>query len=417
LIALVALALAPLGGVVHAAPARTGARAGGSLTVFAAASLTEAFTTIGAQFGAANGGAKVTFNFGGSDTLATQIVQGAPADVFASANTAQMNVVANAGMITGTPTTFVRNRLVVIVPKSNPGHVYSLPDLGRPGLKLVLAAPSVPVGKYARQAFQVMASDVTFGPNFLGRINANIVSEETDVKAVTSKVQLGEADAGVVYLTDVTPKVAPDVQEIPIPGPFNQVATYPIAVLKGSQDPALAQKFADYVLSPAGQAVLAKDGFITHGPPGGFAPALQVTGLVSKTLTLGVADLQKFPATSVKVTLHTDKATLGTFTYTGALLYDVVQAAIPISNTSYKNDPLRMFVTVHATDNYQVTVGMAEILPTFGHQKIILAYAKNGQPLGKDEGAVRLIVPGDSLAGRAVNNVDQVIVGTPLGTP
>src|SRR5262249_42621823 len=154
--------------------------------------------------------------------------------------------------------------------------------------------------------------------------------------------------------------------------------------LKSSQNATLAQKFVDYVLSPAGKAVLTKANFITEAPKGGFSSTLQVTGLVSKTLTLGVADLKKFPVTSVKVTLRTEKATLGTVTYTGARLYDVVQAAIPISNTSYKNDPLRMFVTVHATDNYEVSVGMAEILPAFGHQQIILAYAKDGKPLGTD---------------------------------
>ncbi|GAC1437690.1 MAG: molybdate ABC transporter substrate-binding protein [Chloroflexota bacterium] len=258
LVALVCFSLVPLGDGVHAAPAR----AGGSLTVFAAASLTEAFTTIGAQFSAANGGAGITFNFGGSDTLATQIKQGAPADVFASANTVQMNVVARAGLLADAPRTFARNRLVVIVPRGNPGHVSSLADLARHGLKLVLASPSVPVGRYARAAFRAMARDAAFGPNFLARIVANTVSEETDVKAVASKVQLGEADAGVVYVTDVTPGIAPRVQVSPIPNRYNQIATYPIATLRGSQNTPLARAFVAYVLSRAGKALLAKDGFL-----------------------------------------------------------------------------------------------------------------------------------------------------------
>ncbi len=334
LIGVVALSVLPYRAAVHAAPSR----AGGTLTVYAAASLQQAFTTIASQFGTANGGAKVTFSFGGSDALAQQLIQGAPADVFASANNAQMNLAVARGVIASTPATFVHNKLVVIVPRSNPAHVYSLPDLGRPGLKLVLAAASVPVGKYARAAFQVMASDAAFGSNFLQRITANTVSNELNDEAVVAKVVLGEADAGVVYASDLTTKDAAKVQAITIPGPYNQVATYPIAVVKGSQNATLAQKFIDYVLSSAGQAVLRTDGFITQGPVGGPSPVIQVTGLVSKTLTLGVADLQKMPATTVRVTLKSDKATLGTATYTGALLYNVVQAATPISNTSYKND-------------------------------------------------------------------------------
>jgi molybdate transport system substrate-binding protein len=124
---------------------------------------------------------------------------------------------------------FVRNSLVVIVPKSNPKHIASLPDLGLPGVNLVLAAPAVPVGKYARAAFTVMATDAAFGPDFLARITANIKSNEVDVKAVAAKVSLGEADAGVVYPTDVTPRVAARVRIIEVPAPFNQIASYPIA--------------------------------------------------------------------------------------------------------------------------------------------------------------------------------------------
>ena len=405
-------------GPLAAAPDRAPLRNNGSITVFAAASLTEAFTTIGNAFDQANN-VSVHFSFGGSDTLATQIVQGAPADVFASANQTQMNVVAGKGLIVGTPTVFVRNRLVLIVPKNNPAHITNLADLGNPGVNLVLAAPAVPVGKYARAAFAVMATDAAFGPDFLKRIEANVKSNETDVKAVAAKVSLGEADAGIVYVTDVTPQVAAKVQEIPIPAPFNQVAVYPIAVTKNAQNATLAQKFVDYVLSPAGKAVLAQRRFITSSPAGGYAASFTVSGLVSGPATFSVSGLQKLPATTQTITIRTESSKAGApVSYTGPTLYTVLQqAGLVPNNASFKNDLLRQFVTIVGSDNYQVTVAMAEILPTFGNQQVLLAYKKDNRALGSDEGAVRLIVPGDRLAGRDVNNVTQIIVGTPVGTP
>jgi len=252
---------------------------GTTLTVYAAASLKEAFTTLGASFGARNG-ATVRFNFGGSDMLATQLIQGAPADVFASANGTQMTLAQAKGVIASKPVVFVRNRLVVILPRGNPGKVTRLADLGRPGVRLVLAASAVPVGKYARLAFAAMAKDRAFGANFVQRVTKNTVSNETDVKAVAAKVALGEADAGIVYVTDVTPKVAPRVTTLTIPTRFNQIAKYPIAVVKGSAQPALARRFVAYVLSPAGQAVLHNRGFITvstthsSAVPSGGAPVI-----------------------------------------------------------------------------------------------------------------------------------------------
>ncbi len=398
------------------AAAAAAASAGTPLTVFAAASLKEAFTTIGARFDAAHG-STTRFNFGGSDTLATQLAQGAPADVFASANQTQMKVVQAKGLIAGMPTTFARNRLVVIVPRGNPGHIYNLADLGNPGVRLVLAAPSVPVGKYASAAFAVMARDAAFGPAFLARIARNTVSNETDVKAVAAKVVLGEADAGVVYVTDVTPAVAPKVAQIAVPGAYNQVATYPIAVTKGSGNASLARAFVADVLSPAGQGVLRARGFLATGAGGGYAPAVAVSGLVARPATLTVTDLRRLPTTTVTVTQRTEMTVLGTARYTGVLLNTVVQAAAPITNTSFKNDVLRDFVTVRATDGYQVSVALAEMLPTFGHEQVLLAYARNGRPLARQDGAVELIVPGDTLAGRDVKNVDSITVGTPFGTP
>ncbi|MGH2411993.1 MAG: molybdate ABC transporter substrate-binding protein, partial [Chloroflexota bacterium] len=334
-IVLVALLASLAATATRAASPAAPARDNGSLTVFAAASLTEAFTTIGAAFDKANK-ATTRFNFGGSDTLATQLAQGAPADVFASANQAQMTSAVGKHLISSTPAVFVHNRLVVIVPKNNPAHIYSLADLGRPGVKLVLAAPAVPVGKYARAAFAVMAADEAFGVNFLARVQANIKSEETDVKAVTAKVSLGEADAGVVYVTDVTPSIAGKVQTIEIPPAFNQVASYPIAVTKNSQNPTLAQKFIAYVQSPAGKAVLAAQGFITQQPAGGPSSSFTVSGLVATPATFPAASLRTFPATTVTATLRTDKGTQSVASYTGVLLSTIILRSAPLANPSFK---------------------------------------------------------------------------------
>ena len=262
LVMVIAVAVLVGGRPAQAARSPHDGEAGRALTVFAAASLKEAFTTIGAQF-EVHDRAKVTFNFGGSDELVTQIAQGAPADVFASANLTQMKIAQDKGLIASRPAVFARNRLVVIVPRNNPGYVSRLRDLGRPGVRLVLAAPQVPAGKYARAALAAMAHDAAFGPHFLARAMANVASNETDVKAVVAKVVLGEADAGVVYVTDITAQVVPRVHTIAIPARFNQIAQYPIAVVKGSRNPALAHTFVAYVLSPAGQSVLQRSGFLS----------------------------------------------------------------------------------------------------------------------------------------------------------
>lgn len=416
LLALATLLVSLVGGTARAAQPRSHAEDNGSLTVFAAASLTQAFTTIGNTFAKANN-VTVKFNFAGSDALVTQLAQGAPADIFASANQAQMTLASQKGLIGSTPQVFVRNRLILIVPKDNPAHIYSLADLGRPGVNLVLAAPAVPVGKYARAAFTEWAADEAFGSNFLSRVMANVKSNETDVTAVTAKVSLGEADVGIVYVTDVTPAVASKVTAIEIPPALNQLAIYPIAVTKSSGNTALAHRFIDYVQSAAGKSVLAGQGFITQLPVSVPSSSIIISGLVSVTTTLSVADLRKLPAVTVRVTLRTDTAKQGVYSYTGALLNTVVQNAIPVINSSFQNDQLRQFVTVGATDGYQVTIGMAEILPQFGHEQVLLAYAKNGKPLPADEGAIRLIVPSDTLAGRWVSNVNSIVIGAPVGTP
>ncbi len=238
-----------------------------TLTVFAAASLSDAFTEIGQAFEAAQPGVKVVFNFAGSQQLRTQLEQGAQADVFVSADVREMDAAIAAGLVvSGTQVVFVHNQLTVILPKDNPGHVEHLADLARPGLKLVLAAENVPVGAYTRQALDRMAADPAFPAGFKAAVLANLVSSEDNVKQVVAKVSLGDADAGIVYISDVTPAVAVRVTTLPIPDRYNITATYLIAPLHHSSQPVLAAEFVAIVLSPAGQAALRHWGFLPVRP-------------------------------------------------------------------------------------------------------------------------------------------------------
>ena len=232
----------------------------GELTVFAAASLTEAFREIGTKMETTYPGLKVIYNFGGSPMLRTQIEQGAPADIFVSADAVQMDLAQKSGVVQGERPVFIKNRLVVIVPRANPGKVMEFRDLARPGLKLDLTAPQVPVGNYSRQAIRKASAD--YGADFEQRALGNIVSEEENVKQVVTKVQLGEADAGIVYVSDVTPQVSKEVLTIPIPDAYNQIATYPIAMTQRMQNRPAAEAFIAFVLSPVGQAVLKAHHFI-----------------------------------------------------------------------------------------------------------------------------------------------------------
>jgi molybdate transport system substrate-binding protein len=229
-----------------------------TLTVFAAASLTDAFTEIGAAFDAANPGVRTTFNFAGSQALRTQIEEGAPVDVFASASGKEMDTLVTDSFVTkDVPQNFLTNKLVVILPADNPAALTKLEDLANPGIKVVLAAEEVPVGKYARQSLYLM--DASFGNGFKDKVLANVVSNEDNVKQVVAKVQLGEADAGIVYVSDSI--AAPDSKSIEIPADLNVIAKYPIAPLVKSANPDLAAKFTAFVLSQEGQAVLQKWGF------------------------------------------------------------------------------------------------------------------------------------------------------------
>ena len=237
-----------------------------ALTVFAAASLTGAFTEIGKNFDAAHPGVTSTFNFAGSQNLRTQLEQGAIADVFASANTKEMNtlIITDTLVPTGTAQIFATNKLLVILPANNPAKIQTLQDLSQSGVKIVLADASVPAGNYARQILDKLSKDPTFGANFKTKVLANVVSNETDVKQVVSKVQLGEADAGIVYISDSV--AAPDLKTIDIPANFNVIAKYPIAVLANAPQSQLASEFIAYVLSADGQAILQKWGFTPLQP-------------------------------------------------------------------------------------------------------------------------------------------------------
>jgi molybdate transport system substrate-binding protein len=225
-----------------------------TLTVFAAASLTEAFSEIATAFEATHPGVDVTLNFAGSNTLRAQIEQGAQADVFASANIKEMDSLVKIGLVNVDKNiVFLTNRLVVITPEDNPAGLATFEELARSDLKLVLAAEEVPVGRYARLVLD------NVGPEFKAHALANVVSNETTVKQVVAKVQLGEADAGVVYASDAV--AAPELPVIEIPPEFNVLAEYPIAPLTKAPHPQLADVFVAFVLAPEGQVLLQKWGF------------------------------------------------------------------------------------------------------------------------------------------------------------
>jgi molybdate transport system substrate-binding protein len=222
------------------------------LTVSAAASLTEPFSDIGRAFEREHPDTTITFNFGPSDGLAAQIVEGAPVDVFASASATWMDSVADAvGVVARVD--FAGNRLTVIVPSDNPAGIASLDDLAGEGVQLVVAAEGVPAGDYARE--------VLANAGIADAALANVVSNAEDVRAVVTTVASGEADAGIVYVTDVTADVEDRIAVVEIPDDVNVIATYPIAVVDGSEEAELANAFVDLVLGE-GQDVLAGYGFL-----------------------------------------------------------------------------------------------------------------------------------------------------------
>jgi molybdate transport system substrate-binding protein len=248
LVAVVGLVAAACSPSPSPTPPQGGGEQPRAVTVFAAASLTAAFQSIGSAVVGANPRLQAEFNFAGSSTLVAQILEGAPADVFASADQPNMQKLVDGGLLSGSPRVFATNRLEIVVPAGNPKGITGLRDLARHGLAVVLCGPAVPCGRYAAQALQ--------------RAGVSVVpaSQETDVKAVVSKVALGEADAGIGYVTDVKAGGV-KVQGIVIPDNQNVVAAYPIAVVKATHDGGAARAFVDFVLSPQGQRVLASFGF------------------------------------------------------------------------------------------------------------------------------------------------------------
>jgi molybdate transport system substrate-binding protein len=233
-----------------------------TLTVFAASSLTDAFTEIKTVFEVAYPEVVVVYNFGASSTLASQLKEGAPADIFASANNSQMKVVTYAGLIDEVPQIFARNRLVLAVPINNPGKIMSIRDLAKPGIKLIVAAPEVPVRDYTDAMLDKLAEIPEYGDTYKQAVISNVVSEEDNVRQVAAKVALGEADAGIVYRSDITPDISDKIVMIMIPDEVNTIAMYPIAILKDSPNAELAKAFIQYVLSEKGQATLSKWNFI-----------------------------------------------------------------------------------------------------------------------------------------------------------
>jgi len=222
----------------------------GTTTVFAAASLTQAFQAIASAFEHGHPNVKVQLNFAGSSTLVQQIQQGAPADVFASADEANMQKLVDGGAIAGAPQLFARNTLQIVVPAGNPKHIAALADLAKPGLTIALCGPSVPCGRYAAEAFTKAG------------VTAPAASQELDVKAVLTKVSMGEADAGIVYVTDVRAAAPGKVVGVDIPASSNVMARYPLAVVKHAPNAAAAAAFVEFVLSPEGQRLLAGFGFL-----------------------------------------------------------------------------------------------------------------------------------------------------------
>jgi molybdate transport system substrate-binding protein len=219
-----------------------------TLTVYAAASLTEVFTQLEPRFEGARPGVDVVFNFGASSDLAQQIVNGGPADVFAAANTATMRTVADAGLVDGEPAVFATNVLEIVTPPGNPAGVTSFADLARPDLQVVVCAPQVPCGSAAESVER--ATGVTLSP----------VSEEPDVKSTLAKVTSGNADAGLVYATDVA-AAGDDVQGIPFPEAAQAANDYPIAVVADAPAADLARQFQELVSGAEGREVLGSAGF------------------------------------------------------------------------------------------------------------------------------------------------------------
>lgn len=257
-----------LAALLLTAPAGLCAEQPKELTIFTAASLTGAFGEIGQMYKNETG-ISVAFNFDGSQVLRTQIENGAYADIFASANKKQMNALKAEGLVNNSSiAVFTRTKPVIIVPKANRALIQNVSDLAKPGIKIVIGTKDVPIGDYTLQILSKLANDTAYGPGFKEKVMANVVSQETNVNYIISKIALGEADAGVAYRSDVIRDLAAKVTKIAIPDRYNVIAEYPMGILSQSKYPAEAQEFIDLVRSEKGAAILAKYGFGAVPGPG-----------------------------------------------------------------------------------------------------------------------------------------------------
>jgi molybdate transport system substrate-binding protein len=257
------------------------------LTVFAAASLTDAFNETAKAFEANNSGVTVAFNYAGSQVLATQIKQGAIVDIFASADQKNMKSVQDVGLMNNSSITiFAENKLAIIVPTGNPANITSLSDLAKPGIKLDICNSSVPCGNYTLQMLAKASNNSTYGSGFKNSVLENVVSQETNVNDAVAKVALGQADAGIVYKSDVPAAYQSKVQVITISESVNVLAQYPIGVLSGSQNAQLAQSFINFVTSPTGQAILLKYGFIIPPTAQNATTAATTSAVTSQSATV-----------------------------------------------------------------------------------------------------------------------------------
>jgi molybdate transport system substrate-binding protein len=259
------LATAPSAATAAPSGARSGvpSSAPSLLTVFAAASLKKAFTELGSVYPATHPGTRLTFSFDASSALEAQIEQGAPADVFASADVKNPQKLVDGGFASGRVTHFAANRLAVIVPTGNPAGIASPLDLARAGVKVVAAGDDVPITKYADRLLDDLAGQPGYPADFAARVRANIVSREDNVSAVVAKIELGEGDAAIVYVTDA--KGTAKVTSLAVPDAANVPAIYGAVVVRASRNAAAGAAFVAWLAGPDGQAILARFGFLA--PP------------------------------------------------------------------------------------------------------------------------------------------------------
>jgi molybdate transport system substrate-binding protein len=260
------------------------------LTVFAAASLTDAFNQTGQAFEANYSGVTVAFNYAGSQVLAAQIKQGATADVFASADQKNMKSVQDAGLMNNSSVVmFAENKLAIIVPTGNPANITSLADLAKTGVKLDIENSSVPAGNYSLQMLAKASNNSTYGSDFKTSVLANVVSQETNVNDVVTKVALGQADVGLVYKSDVPAAYQSKVQVITIPNSVNVLAHYYIGVVGGSSNAQQAQNFINFLTSPGGQAILSSYGFIIPPTAQNATTAVATSTMTTQSATAASA--------------------------------------------------------------------------------------------------------------------------------